>query len=248
MSEESEPMEPQVEESEPVQEEVVPAEPVAAAPTPQELQVTVDGRTENVTQKEYEYLANMGAQSLVAAQYSYQQQQAAQTQASMPAETDTSYYDENEDTDTIAAQRIGDLNKRIDGIEQNVYQQQVDVQTDNIKGQVEDSITNSPVFQAVTGVGDTENIGNDIRREIYNKQLQEKMPTAEAVKHVEAKYAKILGVNRQNWLLNKIKNVNNAAEATGGGSPSSAKPMTAKDWNDGKLLQSITAKLNAVEL
>ena len=92
------------------------------------------------------------------------------------------------------------------------------------------------------------NIEADIRREVYNKQLQEKMDINSAVKSVEDKYSSVLGGDRKNWLLKKVKNMRTAAESSGGGSPSPQQPMTAKDWNNGKLLQSITAKLNAADL
>jgi hypothetical protein len=238
----------QVEEPAPA---AAPVEAPAPAPQPEappSYRVTVEGRQEEVTQKEYEYLADMGAQALLAAQYSAHHEQQKEEYSMKTSDDYIEPTQPEPQYDTTAENQVQHLNQRLHALESNLYNHKVDIQTQKIQGSVEDLITESSVFKSMNGLPNGEAMQAEIRREVYNKQLQEKMDIPSAVKAVEEKYSSVLGGDRQKWLMNKVGSVQASSEAPGGSSPNPQSPLTADDWQSGKLLQSITAKLNAAEM
>ena len=217
-----------------------PSQPPPVATPAIKHTVDVEGRSETVSQEEYEYLAKLGAQTLVASQH--QQQQQAQ-EAQQPSEADK--YPPDEDS----YEEDGDiLNRRMTNIEQQLHNHRLGAQIDTLKRDVEDWIGNGEVMDALKSMEDGDNLLNEVRREVFNKCSQEHMPAEKAFTAIEGKWSKVMGEERASMLLKKLKQAEAAAPGSGGSGPANpGVPFGAADWGDGTLLDSITERLTNSE-
>mgnify|MGYP003642992500 CR=1 FL=1 len=249
--------------SEEVNEAAEPAEVVESTPEPQsetysetpqeaapeetsgdslsdEVEIAVDGRVEKISRAEYEYLAQVGAKSLIASQQSQ-----AQPEAAEPAEGDSkAASSENEPSmpDPVSA-----MTDRITSLEQQLHNTVVNSESEKIRTQVEKQLNSSPVFKAMGQLDESDGLLNEVRREIYNKAVQDNITSEKAFGMVEDKYSQVIGGERQKWLTKKLTASASAVEGTGGKAPGQTKPLSAKDWRTGDLLKSITARLASSE-
>lgn len=213
--------------------------PVAPAPEPEPktYNVDIEGRTETVSGEEYDYLAKLGAQALIASQH---QQQAAMAPPAQPEEKwDESMMEETSDSEM--------MDRRMTNIEQQLHNHKLGQQIEGLKRDVEQWIKNSEVMDAVHQMEGGPELMNEVRREVFNKCSQEHMPAQRAFTAVESKWAKVMGEERSQYLLKKLKVSNEAAPGTGGASPTQATPFSAGDWGDGSMLDSITERLTNSE-
>ena len=88
----------------------------------------------------------------------------------------------------------------------------------------------------------------EVRKEIYNKSAQENLTPEQSFQQVESKYSSLLGGDRKNFLMKKLRAAAEAVPGLGGSTKPPAKPMDAADWRSGKLLDSISEKLNAADI
>lgn len=212
----------------------------APAPEPAEVQdayqVDLDGRVETVTKKEYDYLAKLGAQSLIAAQYQQQQDSLSTPEQPEYPQPDNAYEHQAPDDS-------GQLKERLSNLEENLYRQQVASKQERIKQDVEARIAQSPVFQAAFQLEDGDKLQREVRKEIYNRAVQEQIPALESLDAVERKWKELLGKDRSSKLLKKLRESHQAVADTGGGYTSAGEPMDANAWTTGALLKSVSERL-----
>lgn len=225
------------------------SQPPAPAPEPEPTSIPeetpdltheldIDGRTEVVNDEEYKYLAKLGAQSLMAAQY----QQNANEQAPYEPQEEPEEeipYDENYSPE---------MDQRMSNLEQQVYNQRLSGQIDNLKNDVDKWMSKSQVMSAIGELKDGKALLNEVRKEVYNKCSQEKMHPTKAFEVVSHKWSQVMGTDRSEYLLKKLRE-RQAAQPAGGGAPppKPQKTFTGKEWGDGTMIQSISERLTSSE-
>ena len=197
--------------------------------------VDMDGRRESVTKDEYDYLAGVGAKALVAAQYQRQDAERAAQEEAKP-------YPEAEEY-TPPADHNSELKQRLSNLENNLYSQQVSGHQDKIKAEVEAKISASDTFQAAFQLEEGDKLQREVRKEIYNRAVQEQITAIDAFTAVERKWAELLGQERSGKLLIKLRLSSQAVADTGGGYAAPEEPMDANSWTTGQLLQSVSERL-----
>ena len=199
--------------------------------------VDLDGRRENVTKQEYEYLANIGAKSLIAAQYQQRENEREMYENKEPE------YPVAEETYDAPPDENSVLKERLSNLEHNLYSQQVSGHQDKIKADVEQRIANSATFQAAFQLEEGEKLQREVRKEIYNRAVQEQITAVQSFSAIEAKWKELLGGERSGKLLKKLKESHQAVSDVGGGYGAAGEPMDAKSWTTGALLQSVSERL-----
>tara|TARA_B100000929_G_scaffold194854_1_gene154519 strand:- start:574 stop:1320 length:747 start_codon:yes stop_codon:yes gene_type:complete len=217
-----------------------PAPAPEPAPQPEPGDVTydidIDGRTETVNDEEYQYLAKLGAQSLMAAQQNtntnpYENEPVTGVEESVAVEEE--YEDPNDMMD-----------RRMSNLEQQVYNQRMAGQVDQLKGQVDAWMQQDQTMHAIGSMDDGANLLNEVRKEVYNKVANEQFTPDKAYSQVTQKWAKIMGTDRSDYLIKKLRERNAAQpEAGGGAAPVKSVPFTSKDWSNGTLADSISERL-----
>tara|TARA_B100001013_G_scaffold343937_1_gene272804 strand:+ start:6779 stop:7531 length:753 start_codon:yes stop_codon:yes gene_type:complete len=215
---------------------------IANAPEPEKeelFEVTLDGKKEAVSRNEYDYLAKLGAQSIMAAQY----QQYHDQQSQQFAETDTADQPIDMPQATPDSEAANRLNQRIGNLESQLQEQKVQTATRDISTLIDTKVEESPVFKGVKTIDGDTDMELEVKKEIYNLSVAERIPVDKAFNKVEAKWSKIMGQDRSAFLLNKLRQQESSPPATGGTQSSPRQPSGAKEWTNGQLLQSITERL-----
>lgn len=205
----------------------------------EEVEISVDGRVEKISRAEYEYLAQVGAKSLIASQ---QVQAQPQSEPAEGASEEGSSEKEPSLPDPVSA-----MTDRISALEHQLHNSVVNSESEKIRTEVEKQLNSSPVFKAMGQLDESDGLLNEVRREIYNKAVQDNITSDKAFEMVEDKYSQVIGGERQKWLTKKLTASVSAVEGTGGKAPGNATPLSAKDWRTGDLLKSVTARLTASE-
>ena len=219
-------------ESEPTQ--AVPAQPSME----DEVELNIGGQVEKLTRAEYEYLARMGAQSL----YEQRTEDQTPTPPSPQDEGRNIYANPQEDA---MNPKMQDMENQLHDMQAQLHQSQVEAESQKIQNYVEDRLYQSEIFNAVSQLPEAENLLTEVRKEIYNKTAQEGLSPEDSVNSIESKYSSLLGGDRKNYLMKKLRASAEAVPGVGGNTKSPGKPLDAKDWASGKLLDSITEKLNS---
>ena len=208
-----------------------------------EVEINIAGRTENITRGEYEYLARLGAHSLFNQQA---ESQAAEREGLHEAGPEGGV--PQPDVDQAQARRLSPREGELADLQGQLHQAQVEAESQKIQNYVEDSIYNSETFKAMNQLEASNELLGEVRKEIYNKSAQENLTPEQSFQQVESKYSSLLGGDRKNFLMKKLRAAAEAVPGLGGSTKPPAKPMDAADWRSGKLLDSISEKLNAADI
>lgn len=247
MSEEETTQEEQPQENEgvvmPSLEAEEPKPSIASEPEPVKpdlYEVDMDGKNTAVSKDEYDYLAKLGAQSLMAAQYQkqqaqeqqgYDQMQTADQPVDAPPEAD--YQDE-------ATQR---LTQRLGNLEHQLQEQKVQTAGKEISQAIDKKVNESSVFKGVKAIESDTDMELEVKKEIYNLSVAERIPVDKAFEKVEEKWSQLMGADRASFLTRKLKQQQASAPTAGGTVSAPGEKQGAKEWTNGQLLQSITERL-----
>ena len=213
----------------------------APAPEPEVFEIDLDGKNEAVSREEYDYLAKLGAQSLMAAKYQqYQEKTSEQYQNMHSADEPVAAPDISPDIDSDAAQRLG---QRIGNLEHQIQEQKVQSATQQISSAIDKKVEESPVFKGVKAIDGDTDMELEVKKEIYNLSVAERIPVEQAFNKVEDKWSKVMGSDRTDFLLKKLRQQASSPPAAGGTVSVPTKDHGAKEWTNGQLLQSITERL-----
>lgn len=212
----------------------------APAPEPELFEIDLDGKQEAVSRQEYDYLAKLGAQSLMAAKYQQYQESSNDQYQNMQSADEPVNPQVGTEPDSEAAQRLG---QRIGNLEHQLQEQKVTAATHQISTAIDKKVEASPVFKGVKAIDSDTDMELEVKKEIYNLSVAERIPVEQAFNKVEEKWSKVMGSDRTDFLLKKLRQQASAPPTTGGMVSTPSKEQGAKEWTNGQLLQSITERL-----